>query len=158
MNRSSLFRHREVSLFLILIFTIGLTSFINPRFVTGSGTRDLFNSTAVVAIMAVGITPIVIMKHIDLSIASIVGFSAWMIADLCKKHEGFTTWHAFIVGPLIGASVGVLNGILVAGLRLPALVVTLGTLYIVRGLDYVVSNSVDYNAQDLPKSMVSLGE
>ena len=158
MKRSSLFGHREISLFLILIFTIGLTSFINPRFVTGSGTRDLFNATAVVAIMAVGITPIVIMKHIDLSIASIVGFSAWLIADLCAKHPWFTTWHAFIVGPLIGAAVGVLNGFLVAGLRLPALVVTLGTLYIVRGLDYVVSNSVDYNAQDLPKSMVALGE
>ena len=83
------FRSREISLFFILIFTIGLTSFINPRFITGSGTKDLLNSTAVVAIMAVGITPIVIMKHIDLSIASTVGFSAWMIADLSKKHEGF---------------------------------------------------------------------
>ena len=112
------FRSREISLFFILIFTIGLTSFINPRFITGSGTKDLLNSTAVVAIMAVGITPIVIMKHIDLSIASTVGFSAWIIADLCHKHPSFTAWQPFVIGPLIGLAVGALNGILVAGLRL----------------------------------------
>jgi rhamnose transport system permease protein len=46
----------------------------------------------------------------------------------------------------------------VAGLRLPSLVVTLGTLYIVRGLVYVVSNSVDYNAQEMPESLLALGQ
>ncbi|MEY3257970.1 MAG: hypothetical protein RL443_979, partial [Actinomycetota bacterium] len=45
-------------------------------------------------------------------------------------------------------------GLLVAGLRLPSLVVTLGTLYIVRGLVYVISNSVDYNAQEMPPSLI----
>jgi rhamnose transport system permease protein len=46
----------------------------------------------------------------------------------------------------------------VAGLRLPSLVVTIGTLYIVRGIAYVISNSVDYNAQELPTSLISLGQ
>ena len=81
-----------------------------------------------------------------------------MFAEHCHKRRSIGAWQPFIIGPLIGLAVGALNGILVAGLRLPALVVTLGTLYIVRGLDYVVSNSVDYNSQDLPKSLVKLGE
>ena len=54
--------------------------------------------------------------------------------------------------------VGILNGLLVAGLRLPSLVVTLGTLYIVRGAVYVISNSVDYNSQEMPPSLLSLGQ
>ncbi len=80
------FKNRELSLLVILVFTIGLTSLINPRFITGSGTRDLFSSTAVVALLAIGIAPIVIMRHIDLSISSTVGFSAWIVAAQCAAQ------------------------------------------------------------------------
>ena len=145
---------REASLGIILLIAIGVTGLINPRFLTGDGTRDLLTSTSVVALLAIGITPVVVMRHIDLSIASTVGLTAWLIADICAKNPDFTWVHCFIIGPVVGALVGVLNGLLVAGLRLPSLVVTLGTLYIVRGLVYVISNSVDYNAQEMPPSLI----
>jgi rhamnose transport system permease protein len=149
---------RETSLGVILVFTIGITGFINPRFVTGDGTRDLLSATAIVALLAIGIAPIMIMRHIDLSIASTVGLSAWLVADSCAKNPSFTWLQCFLIGGLVGVCVGVINGLLVAGLRLPSLVVTLGTLYIVRGGVYVVSNSVDYNAQEMPPSLLSLGQ
>jgi len=149
---------REASLGIILLFAIGVTGLINPRFLTGDGTRDLLTSTSVVALLAIGITPVVVMRHIDLSIASTVGLTAWLIADMCAKNPDFTWVQCFIVGPIVGALVGILNGFLVAGLRLPSLVVTLGTLYIVRGLVYVISNSVDYNAQEMPPSLLALGQ
>jgi len=151
-------RSREGSLGLILIITVGVTGLINPRFLTGDGTRDLFTSTAVVALLAIGMAPVIIMRHIDLSVASTVGLTAWFVADICAKNPDFTWIHCFIIGPLIGMVVGVLNGLLVAGLRLPSLVVTLGTLYIVRGAVYVISNSVDYNAQEMPPSLLDLGQ
>lgn len=149
---------REASLAVILFITIGVTGLINPRFLTGDGTKDLLTSTSVVAILAIGITPIVVMRHIDISIASTVGLSAWVIADFCKKNPDFIWWQCFVIGAIIGLAVGVLNGLLVAGLRLPSLVVTLGTLYIVRGAVYVVSNSIDYNAQEMPPSLLALGQ
>ena len=145
---------REASLGIILLVAIGSTGLINNRFLTGDGTRDLLTSTSVVALLAIGIAPIVIMRHIDLSIASTVGLSAWFVADICAKNPDFTWVHCFIIGPFIGVLVGIVNGLLVAGLRLPSLVVTLGTLYIVRGLVYVISNSVDYNAQEMPPSLI----
>ncbi|MEN9294281.1 MAG: hypothetical protein RIT31_1046 [Actinomycetota bacterium] len=145
---------REASLGIILLVAIGSTGLINNRFLTGDGTRDLLTSTSVVALLAIGIAPIVIMRHIDLSIASTVGLSAWFVADICAKNPDFTWVHCFIIGPFIGILVGIVNGLLVAGLRLPSLVVTLGTLYIVRGLVYVISNSVDYNAQEMPPSLI----
>jgi len=145
---------REASLGIILLISIGATGLINPRFLTGDGTRDLLTSTSVVALLAIGITPVVVMRHIDLSIASTVGLTAWLIADMCAKNPDFTWVQCFVVGPIIGTLVGVVNGVLVAWLRLPALVVTLGTLYIVRGLAYVISNSVDYNAQEMPPSLI----
>lgn len=149
---------REGSLAIILIIAIGGTGLINPRFLTGDGTRDLFTSTSVVALLAIGIAPIVIMRHIDLSISSTVGLTAWVVADFCAKNPDFTWVQCFIIGPVIGIAVGILNGLLVAGLRLPSLVVTLGTLYIVRGVVYVISNSVDYNAQEMPPSLLDLGQ
>jgi ribose/xylose/arabinose/galactoside ABC-type transport system permease subunit len=51
---------------------------------------------------------------------------------MCAKNPDFTWVQCFIIGPVIGIAVGIVNGLLVAGLRLPSLVVTLGTLYIVR--------------------------
>jgi rhamnose transport system permease protein len=149
---------RESSLGVILIFAVAVTGFINPRFVTGDGTRDLLSATAIVALLAIGIAPIMIMRHIDLSIASTVGFSAWLVADTCAKNPSFTWVQCFLVGGALGIVIGILNGLLVAGLRLPSLVVTLGTLYIVRGAVYVVSNSVDYNAQEMPKSLLKIGQ
>ena len=158
---ASLFKRRtlgrEASLGVILIFAVAVTGFINPRFVTGDGTRDLLSATAIVALLAIGIAPIMIMRHIDLSIASTVGFSAWLVADTCAKNPSFTWVQCFLVGGSLGIVIGILNGLLVAGLRLPSLVVTLGTLYIVRGGVYVVSNSVDYNAQEMPKSLLKIG-
>ena len=151
-------RSREGSLGLILIVTIGITGLINPRFLTGDGTRDLFTSTAVVALLAIGMAPVIIMRHIDLSVASTVGLTAWFVADICAKNPDFTWIHCFIIGPMIGMVVGIINGLLVAGLRLPSIVVTLGTLYIVRGAVYVISNSVDYNAQEMPPSLLDLGQ
>jgi rhamnose transport system permease protein len=148
---------REASLGVILVLTMGVTGIINPRFLTGDGTRDLLSSTSIVALMAIGIAPVVIMRHIDLSISSTVGLSAWMVANLCAHHKNFTWWQCFVIAGVIGVLVGCLNGILIAGLRLPALVVTLGTLYIVRGLVYVISNSVDYNAQEMPPSLLAIG-
>ena len=148
---------REASLGVILVFTILVTGLINPRFVTGDGTRDLLSATAIVALLAIGIAPVMIMRHIDLSIASTVGFSAWLVADFCAKNPSFTWVHCFVIGGIVGILIGIINGLLVAGLRLPSLVVTLGTLYIVRGGVYVVSNSVDYNAQEMPKSLLKLG-
>ena len=149
---------REGSLGVILIFCIGVTGFINPRFVTGDGTRDLLSATAIVALLAIGIAPVMIMRHIDLSIASTVGFSAWLVADFCAKNPSFTWIHCFIIGGTLGIAIGIVNGLLVAGLRLPSLVVTLGTLYIFRGAVYVVSNSVDYNAQEMPPSLLKIGQ
>ena len=149
---------REASLGIILIFAIGITGFINPRFVTGDGTRDLLSATAIVALLAIGMAPVMIMRHIDLSVASTVGLSAWVVADFCAKNPSFTWVQCFLIGGAVGICVGLLNGLLVAGLRLPSLVVTIGTLYIVRGISYVISNSVDYNAQELPTSLISLGQ
>ena len=143
-------KSREGSLAIILLVAIGGTGLINNRFLTGDGTRDLLASTSVVALLAIGIAPIVIMRHIDLSIASTVGLTAWFVADMSAKNPDFTWVQCFIIGPVIGILVGIVNGLLVAGLRLPSLVVTLGTLYIC--LLYTSPSPRDVEESRMPSS------
>ena len=124
---------RESSLFIILIVAVGGTGLINPRFLTGDGTRDLLTSTSVVALLAIGIAPIVVMRHIDLSIASTVGLSAWTVADFCAKNPSFTWVQCFVIGSIIGLAVGILNGLLPCGMIYVALTSALATQNILQG-------------------------
>jgi rhamnose transport system permease protein len=72
------------------------------------------------------------MRHIDLSVGSVIGFTSFLIGDLSSK--GYSLAAVLTAALLVGAAVGAVNGFLVAYLGLPSLVVTLATLYIVRGI------------------------
>jgi rhamnose transport system permease protein len=73
-----------------------------------------------------------VMRHIDLSVGSTVGFAAFLIGDSYSKGFGLEVSMLLAIG--LGVTVGAVNGFLVAYLKLPSLVVTLASLYIVRGI------------------------
>jgi rhamnose transport system permease protein len=125
-------RVREVPVFLGLVIVVLITGTANPAFFTLSGFQDITLGVAVVATLAVAQTLVIVMKHIDLSVGSTIGFSAFLIGDASSKGHGF--WYCMALALALGLAVGAANGYMVAYLKLPSLVVTLATLYIVRGL------------------------
>lgn len=147
---------RVASLFLILALAIGLTAAINPRFLGGSGFTDLLIGSAVLGILAIGLAPVVIARHIDLSIASVTGLSAYVTLSIIVPN-GWGMWQAFVIGAVIGLIVGTVNGLLVAGLNVPSLVVTLGMLSVVRGILYFYSDAGRFTADVIPRSLTNLG-
>ncbi len=149
-------KSREFGIGIILVLAIGLTAFLNPRFVTGSGFSDLLLSSAIFGALAVGLAPVVVARHIDLSIASNTGLSAYITAKLISDHQ-LGVIPAFIIGGAFGLIIGSINGVIVAGLRLPSLVVTLGMLFVVRGIDYQIAGGQKITAQQLPRSILDLG-
>jgi rhamnose transport system permease protein len=126
------FRIRELPVFLALVIVVLITGSANPEFLTLSGFQDVTLGVAVVATLAVAQTLVIVMKHIDLSVGSTIGFSAYLIGDASSKGHGF--WYCMGLALALGLAVGAANGFMVAYLKLPSLVVTLGTLYIVRGI------------------------
>jgi rhamnose transport system permease protein len=126
------FRVRELPVFLALVIVVLITGSANPQFFTLSGFQDVTLGVAVVAVLAVAQTLVIVMKHIDLSVGSTIGFSAYLIGDASSKGHGF--WYCMGLALALGLAVGAANGFMVAYLKLPSLVVTLGTLYIVRGV------------------------
>lgn len=147
---------RIASLFLILALAIGITAAVNPRFLGGSGFTDLLIGSAVIGILAVGLTPVVIARHIDLSIASTTGLSAYVTLSIVVPN-GWGLWQSFAIGAGIGLLVGTVNGLLVAGLNIPSLVVTLGTLSIVRGILYFYSDAGRFTPDVIPPSLIAMG-
>ncbi len=138
----NLIKAREVPVFLALVLVIAVAGIANPSFLSASGARDILLGVAIVAILAVAQTFVIVMRHIDLSVGSLIGFTSFLIGDLYS--QGYGLWVGLAAALLVGALVGAINGFLVAYLRLPSLVVTLGALYVVRGIfnDYAFGRTI----------------
>jgi rhamnose transport system permease protein len=153
----TLLRARELSLLLIVALVVLLTAIAQPRFVSSQSLRDISLNVAIVALLAIGQTVVVVSRNIDLSVGSVLGLSAFATSLLFADHPGIAIPLAVLYGIAIGAGVGVLNGALVTLGRVPSLVVTLGTLYIVRGADYAWGNGREVDASQLPDAFLKLG-
>lgn len=123
---------RELPVFAALVIVMGATSIAVPHFFSAKVAIDLFLGVAVIGLLAIAQTFVIVMRHIDLSVGSTVGFAAFLIGDSYSKGFGIEISMLLAVG--LGVTVGAVNGFLVAYLRLPSLVVTLASLYIVRGI------------------------
>jgi len=147
---ANLLKTRELGILLALALLVLYTTIDNPRFLSGQSIRDNLLNTAILAVMATGQAVVVITRNIDLSVGSVLGISAWAVATMMSEHRGLPMIVAILVGLAVGAVAGLLNGVLVRYGKVPALVVTLGTLYIYRGITYQWAGGSQVNADKLP--------
>jgi len=152
---SALLRAREISLVVILLVVLLGTAAINPRFLGAGSLRDLLLNVSIISLVVVGQTVVLLMKHVDLSVGSVVGLSAFLTGSLFIAMPGLPVPLAMLFGLVLGAALGAINGLLVAYGRVPALVATLGTLYVFRGLTYAVVHGGQINAGNLPPAFLS---
>ncbi|MFC6085326.1 ABC transporter permease [Sphaerisporangium aureirubrum] len=150
------FRARELSLVAALAVLVAVTTAASPNFLSAQGVKDIFLNTSILALLAVGQSVVVITRNIDLSVGSVVGLVAFTTGRLLADG-GHGVLTALVFGVAIGAACGLVNGLLVSFCRVPALVVTLGTLYVVQGLGHYIAHGRQINAADLPPGLLSLG-
>jgi ABC-type xylose transport system permease subunit len=146
----SLLRTRELGIVLALIVLVGYTAINHHRFLSGQSIRDILLNTAIIAVMAAGQAVVIITRNIDLSVGSVLGLSAFTVATTVSAHRGLPMIVAILIGLAVGAACGLVNGVLVRYGRVPALVVTLGTLYIYQGITYSWAGGQQVNADELP--------
>ncbi|MFD0853357.1 ABC transporter permease, partial [Actinomadura adrarensis] len=149
-------RARELSIAGALVVLVVVTTIVNPRFLSAQGVEDIFLNASILALLAVGQAMVVITRNIDLSVGSVVGLVAFVAGDFAS-NTGQNVVVVLLVGLLIGAACGLVNGLLVSFCRVPALVVTLGTLYVIQGLGYYIAHGEQISASELPSSVLSLG-
>src|SRR5437016_2920720 len=130
----------EALLVVLLVLSFVLGSILSPTFFTGFNFSLMISNFMEIAIMALPMTLIIIVGDIDLSVASTLGLASAVVG--LSWHAGLPLWIGICLALLVGIVAGLVNGLLVTLLGLPALVVTLGTLALYRGLTYVLLGSL----------------
>ena len=152
-----LFVVRELGILLALVLLVGVTFAVNQRFLSAQNIKDLLLSSTILAILAVGQAIVIITRNVDLSVGSILGLSAFATGALFVANPGLPIPVAIVIGVALGAVCGAVNGGLIAAARVPALVVTLGTLYVFRGIDHTWATGRQINAADMPRGFLRMG-
>jgi rhamnose transport system permease protein len=151
-------RSREIAIVVVLLLVIAAATIKTPSFLFSANSwRDLLLTPAILILLAVGQAAVVITRNVDLSVGSVLGLTAYLTGRLFIDHPGLPVVAVLVVCVLVGALLGLLNGLLVALARVPALVITLGTLYVYRGAVLTWAGSNRINASDLPDGFQSLG-
>jgi rhamnose transport system permease protein len=150
------FRIRESGIIVVLALFVAVTAGIQHRFVSETNIQFILVNTTIYALLALGETMVVISRNVDLSVGSVLGMSAYLSASLFGGHHGIPIPLVFAVGLGIGLGWGIVNGLLVAAGRVPSLVVTLATLYIIRGVDILIVGGGMVTANTLPGSFTGI--
>lgn len=150
-------RVREVPIFVALVVLVILTAILNPAFVTGDGPAAILVEASLIGFLAAGQTNLIIMRHIDLSVSSTAGLVSFLVGNYSMNNGGVSFPMAVGIAVAVGLAVGVVNGALVAYLQLPSLVVTIATLYIVRGIFNYLAGGITVTADQLPEYFSQIG-
>jgi rhamnose transport system permease protein len=102
--------------------------------------------------MAMGMMLVVIVRDIDLSIGSVVAFSA-MVVGIMFRDLGIPLWLGVTLCILIGTLCGALNGFLISYIKIPAIIVTLGTMNAFRGLTFIISHGTHVTGDQMPSAI-----
>jgi rhamnose transport system permease protein len=150
------FRLREFGIVAVLALLVIVTSALEPRFLHLTNVQFILVDATIIVLLALGQTMVVVTRNVDLSIGSVLGLSAFLSSDLFGQHPGIPIPVVFLAGLGIGLACGFVNGFAVAVFRLPSLVVTLATLYIIRGIDVLVVGGGQVVASSLPNSFIEI--
>jgi ribose transport system permease protein len=134
-------RALEVESNSVLVATIALIAFIgvvHPDFLAWGQLKEVVQNSVYVGIIAAGMAFLISMREIDLSVGSMFGLSLVGSALLIK--HGMNPWLAGLIGVGLGCAMGLLNAVLVQAIAIPAIVATLATLSMYRGLSQALSD------------------
>ncbi len=147
---------REFVLFILILlmmffFSTQIQNYFSPRFFNRVST-----SVALIAVLAVAQTLVVLTANIDLSIGSIVGFTAYFGGQILAHHNELSPWTIISISIGMGLAMGLINGLLVAYGGIPSIIVTLGTLAIYRSALVQFSGAQTVLTADLPQWLLEL--
>jgi ribose transport system permease protein len=147
---------QSTAIALILIGLIAVFSFLKPEeFLDVNNARNIATDAAVLLVLAVGLTFVIITAGIDLSVGAVLVFSGVVAAKLMNEIGG-DNWGVILAGLGValasGLGWGLLNGFLVAKAKIPAFIVTLGTLGMALGSALLITGGVDQ--RDVPFKLI----
>jgi rhamnose transport system permease protein len=146
----TLIRHNEIGLIGLIVLVTVIAEIAVPAFRASGNDTQILDNASLVMILAVGEALVITARQIDLSVAAILGLSAYLIGS-AVGHIGFAGPVVGIVMALaLGAVLGLGNGVLIERVRMPAIIATLATLSIYGGLQVIVTHGSQLYSSQLP--------
>lgn len=159
----TLLLRRELGIVVMIVLFALAVGAVKPQFLTLDQLRIVLLLVPLIMIAAMGQMMVIVARHVDLSIGSILGFSA-MVSGMLYRFDinwfGFESpwWIGIPLSILVGAGLGFINGLLIQLFRLPAIIVTLGTLSLYRGMTFIISNAKQIDRQWIPSELKGLSQ
>lgn len=150
----SIFKAKEVGILLILVLLSVLIQMKNPIFFTFNNLMDMGRNTSYTLIIAIGMTFVLIAKGLDLSVGSLLAICG-LISALAMQ-AGVPVIVSVLLGLLTGAAFGAFNAFCIVKLKIPAMIATLGTMYMARGLVLVITKG--QAVYPLPEPFTNFGK
>ena len=151
-----LLRQREVGLACAIAVVALPVMLLNPRMISQENLIALAMDAALLMIVAVGQMLVLLTRNIDLSVASVIGLAAYGSASFMHAHSDAPVLAGISVACAIGLACGLVNGLVVTVGRVPAIVVTLGTLAVFRGINNLVANGRQISADQVPQAWLDV--
>lgn len=148
----SFLRSRELVLGAAILALLLAIASRFPAFIEPSNLAKVFNDTAPLIILALGQMAVILTRCIDLSVAANLALTGMVVAMLNTLYPGLPIPVILLVSILLGAVMGLANGLLVWKLDIPPIVVTLGTMTVYRGIIFLISDGAWINAHEMSES------
>lgn len=148
---------REVALvIMILVIAIAVQIRTGGIFLTAGNLYDLFREASILIMVSMGMMMVILTGNIDLSLGSIMGLSGMLVALTLKNHNDIPLIFLFVLAIVVGAVCGLINGFIVAKLHVYALIATLATKYIFRGVVYLFSGGAWVAQADMTPEFIAI--
>ncbi len=161
-NRSNLFRKltrsREFGIIIFILILAVIVSLRAPVFFTVGNFRDILLDISILVIVALAQTMVILTHGIDLSVGSVIGLVAMMVAFTIKSNPGISLVLVVALGMVLGAVLGSFNGLIIAVGKVPPIIATLGTLSIYRGMVFLYSQGYWIPPYQLPDTFKMLSK
>jgi rhamnose transport system permease protein len=154
----TLVRVREAGISIFILILVIAVTLRAPSFLTVDNFRDIFLNISILAIVALAQTMVIITHGIDLSVSSMVGLVAMMVAFVMKENPETPVLLAVLLGMALGSVLGTFNGLIITFGKVPPIIATLGTLSIYRGLVFYYSQGTWINSFELPRTFKLLSK
>lgn len=145
-------RRPEAPSLIFLVILVGALSVGTGEFLTVDNVQGVLTQIAVLGIVALGVNQIILCGEIDVSTGSLLAVCAFAYGTVATSLGG--TWLPLLASLIVGGGVGLINGLLVTAGRLPSIIATLGTQFVLRGLILLAAGAV---VLDLPSPSRVLG-
>jgi len=151
-------RSREAGISIFILILVVAVTLRAPSFLTMDNFRDILLNISILTIVALAQTMVIITHGIDLSVSSMIGLVAMMVAFVVSQNPEMPVLMPVMLGMALGAVLGTFNGVIIAFGNVPPIIATLGTLSVYRGLVFFYSQGTWINSFELPRNFKLLSK